>query len=606
MKRIEHELRLSETVRPYGAGGIVDVSGASLVAPDTSWWKRERAPLLHCERLEAELPGGELRMAPHVSDRPGSKAYRLEYRRFPEWRFCDRCARLSRRTGASHGAYNNRCHECGGGLVPVRFVAMCQGGSHVQDVQWFAWVHRGTGSSEEQRQCRTDNTLRLRRVPGAGESLAGLRASCDRCRRARPLSELIGKDALARDGFRCFGKQPWQKGEAEPCDKPLRGTLRTATTAYLPETITALDIPEEATLSEKDAERVRAHAFFPKLRDDAEAPIAQTIAELIAAELGLGEDFVMAVASAGVGSSSDITSRLKAGEWAAFNSRLVVEIDEETPDFMVRRAAVPRDIAVSGSPALAATLGPIGAVDRVRVVSALRGFRRLSEDASFVPADLRNVASDRKIYPSVEQFGEGVLLTFNESVLSDWESHVDVQRRVMMLRRAADTAIDSSRLPDVTPRWVALHTLAHLLLRRLAFASGYTSASLAERIYAHGTTSDPEGGIFIYTASGDAQGTLGGLVRLARPQNLVGVILEALEDAEVCSNDPVCLESGQAAVRANLAACHGCSLVAETSCEVNNRFLDRALLFGGAGIAGFEGMPGLMRSVISEGRSLPG
>lgn len=605
MKRIEHELRLSETVRPYGVGGIADVAGASLVAPDTSWWKRDRAPLLHCERLEAELPGGELRMAPHVPDRPGSNSYRLEYRRFPEWRFCDRCSRLSRRTGSSHGAYNNRCHECGGGLVPVRFVAMCQGGSHVQDVQWFAWVHRGAGTSEEQRQCRTDNTLRLRRVPGAGESLAGLQASCDRCRRSRTLSELIGADALLRDGFKCFGKQPWQSGEADACDKPLRATLRTATTAYLPETIMALDIPEEATLSEKDAERVRAHAFFAKLRDDPNAPIAQTIAELIATELHLAEAFVLAVAHTGGGSSSEVTRRLKAGEWAAFISRLGPETEDDSPDFVVRRAASPEQVSGAGSPALGAILGSVGAIDRVRLVSALRGFRRLSEDAEFIPADLRSVSSDRKIFPAVEQFGEGVLLTFDESTLADWESDAIVQRRVAMLRRAATTAIDSSRLPDVTPRWVALHTLSHLLLRRLAFASGYTSASLAERIYAHGTTEDPEGGVFIYTASGDAQGTLGGLVRLARPQNLVGVILEALEDAEVCSNDPVCLESGQAAVRANLAACHGCTLVAETSCEVNNRFLDRALLFGGGGIAGFEAMPGLLQSVIAEGRGSP-
>ena len=31
---------------------------------------------------------------------------------------------------------------------------------------------------------------------------------------------------------------------------------------------------------------------------------------------------------------------------------------------------------------------------------------------------------------------------------------------------------------------------------------------------------------------------------------------------------------------ANLAACHGCCLVPETSCEEGNRLLDRALLIG--------------------------
>ncbi|SDH44353.1 DUF1998 domain-containing protein [Agrococcus jejuensis] len=603
MKRIEHELRLSETVRPYGVGSIVDVSGASLVAPDTSWWKPSNAPLLRCERLEAELSDGELRMAPYVADRPGARTYRLEYRRFPEWRFCDRCARLSRQTGSDKGSFTNRCQECRGGLVPVRFVAMCEGGSHVQDIQWFAWVHRGRTASAEHRQCRPDNTLRLRRVPGAGESLAGLVASCDRCSRSRSLSEVIGSEALTIDGFSCFGKQPWQSTKTD-CPRPLRAVLRTSTSGYLADTLTALDIPEEQEQSAKSAEAIRQHAFFAKLQADPHGPFGDALVEMIAQETGLEADIVRAVAESGTSSSPDAVRRLKAGEWSAFVSRLEVQQDEHDPEFIVRRTARSSEVEAAGSVALAQRIRTFGAVDRVRVVSALRGFRRVSEDAEYVSADLRQVQSAKKIYPSMEQFGEGIIMTFDEGALADWESHPLVQRRVRDLAQAANVAMDSARLPDVTPRWVALHTLSHLLLRRLAFASGYTSASLSERIYAHGSESDPEAGIFIYTASGDAQGTLGGLARLARPRNFIGVLLEALEDAEVCSNDPVCLESGQAAVRANLAACHGCALVAETSCEVNNRFLDRALLLGGAGIADFEAMPGLLERVVSESRTM--
>lgn len=92
-------------------------------------------------------------------------------------------------------------------------------------------------------------------------------------------------------------------------------------------------------------------------------------------------------------------------------------------------------------------------------------------------------------------------------------------------------------------------------------------------------------GVLIYTAAGDAQGTLGGLVRLGDPGRLEAVILGALNDGWTCSNDPVCMESdSQGATRLNLAACHGCCLVSETSCEARNSLLDRQLLFGGANI----------------------
>ena len=48
-----------------------------------------------------------------------------------------------------------------------------------------------------------------------------------------------------------------------------------------------------------------------------------------------------------------------------------------------------------------------------------------------------------------------------------------------------------------------------------------------------------------------------------------------------CSADPLCLERGPNGVDAlNLAACHSCILLPESSCEEMNMLLDRALLVG--------------------------
>src|SRR5699024_11971805 len=71
----------------------------------------------------------------------------------------------------------------------------------------------------------------------------------------------------------------------------------------------------------------------------------------------------------------------------------------------------------------------------------------------------------------------------------------------------------------LTPRFVLLHTLGHLLINELIFACGYSSASLRERLYISSTAGREMAGLLIYTAAGDSEGTRGGLVRMARPRS---------------------------------------------------------------------------------------
>ena len=88
-------------------------------------------------------------------------------------------------------------------------------------------------------------------------------------------------------------------------------------------------------------------------------------------------------------------------------------------------------------------------------------------------------------------------------------------------------------------------------------------------------------GVFIYTASGDSEGTLGGLVRQGRSDTFLAIFKKAMESAITCSNDPVCsLSKGQGRDSLNLSACYACSLIPETSCEEFNAFLDRGMIVG--------------------------
>jgi hypothetical protein len=122
-----------------------------------------------------------------------------------------------------------------------------------------------------------------------------------------------------------------------------------------------------------------------------------------------------------------------------------------------------------------------------------------------------------------------------------------------------------------------LHSFSHLLITAVALECGYPASSIMERVYA---VPQIGYGVLLYTASSDAEGTLGGLVQAGR--RIAGFVRSALELGGLCSNDPVCGQHSPANVLEGRmlhgAACHGCVLIAETSCEQGNDFLDRALV----------------------------
>ncbi|MEU9232501.1 DUF1998 domain-containing protein [Streptomyces subrutilus] len=597
MEKIKHDLRLSETISPFGVGSIVDVRGESLMAPDTSWWDKRFAREISCERLMARLGSGILRQPPTHANRAGKNTPALLYWRFPAWRFCERCDRLSKLTGKKQGKWSNTC-DCGGMLVPMRYVAVCEKGSHVQDVNWFQWAHRGRAASldETVRFCRDYKSLRFRKRASRGEGLTSLVVKCHGCGNSRTLAELVSKSSLGRDGIRCVGRQPWEpEGSVqEPCPHPLVAVQRGATGNYIAERISALDIPEERPQAVEAADRIRGHVFFEKVVTDNGGPQAEMVAGWIATELGVTLESVLALAAGEEAGADEILLDLKDGEWAAFVKKLDGGRDRTGSDFVVDGRSLE---GVAGPRPLLDGISGVGQVRRVREVRALRGFRRHDAEASMINADLGPDQWRRPTYPAIELFGEGVFLRFDEKKLAAWEAQPEVQARADILKKRKDDSPWAARLDVPEPRYVALHTLAHLLIRRLAFASGYASAALQERIYANSDRTDRTAGVLIYTAAGDAQGTLGGLVRLGDPEKLIPLLVSALDDADFCSNDPVCIESDrQGSSQLNLSACHGCALVSETSCETGNRLLDRQLVLGGSDVRG------LLDDVLTEVR----
>jgi len=124
--------------------------------------------------------------------------------------------------------------------------------------------------------------------------------------------------------------------------------------------------------------------------------------------------------------------------------------------------------------------------------------------------------------------------------------------------------------------FLMLHSLSHLLITAVALECGYSASAIRERVYA----GESGYGILLYTGVAGSEGTLGGLVTVGR--EIENHLLRALELGRLCSNDPICAQHNPANPQEERflhgAACHGCLLIAETSCEQRNEYLDRALV----------------------------
>jgi hypothetical protein len=239
----------------------------------------------------------------------------------------------------------------------------------------------------------------------------------------------------------------------------------------------------------------------------------------------------------------------------------------------------------------------IALVPKLKETRVHAGFSRVVDGGSALsPRDaLRQMWRDvpensrDRWLPAYQVYGEGIFLQLDEKRVRAWETQLGVRNRVRELGEicAPSHTVGEQLAPTSPhlPRLILVHSLAHALMREFVVSCGYSMAALRERLYVAHSSQSPMTSVLIYTASGDSAGSLGGLVRLGSPEYLGPMLRRALARARWCAADPVCMEAvpeQETSTResANLAACHNCMFVPETSCEEFNGFLDRALLVG--------------------------
>jgi hypothetical protein len=603
--------RVSQLITTFGPGAMVDLPTRSVIVGGLEQWdmsgngaftliaeQRLTSRLEQLLRSQGRLAAGSsltLRTPPISTSGVNGIPRGIATPVFPTWFVCERVeavpadGRVIRRRRLvpwqSLDTRGRRRFQFDDGkksdVSPIRFVCACVDG-HIQDINWRWAVHSGTPCEEP---------LWLEEK-GTSADPADTSVACG-CGRRLSLQDAFQPGRLGM----CRGERPWLLDrDPNGCDKHLKLLTRTATNTYFSQVYTVISLPQEED-------------ELTQLVDDLSADLAvvQTLADVAAAKRFNPK----LAASLGIYRDEDIFERLlrlrdearieagrspKLSEFEVFASGRP-EIGHNLPTARLYAQTLSRAqwATTDGATDLDSILNVV-AVHRLREVACLYGFTRFEAAPTSADGDFEDIelavrgaplSQDADWLPAIEQFGEGIFVQFNAERISEWLQQPSTQQRHARLHEGYRHW--AQRFTGKAPAYpgtayVLLHSLSHALMAEIALDCGYPATALKERVYALAPKENPADvsrcGILIYTATAGTQGTLGGLVAAA--SRFAEILRRAMDRLRVCSNDPICADhepeprGGERATHG--AACHGCLLIAETSCEMRNLFLDRNLL----------------------------
>lgn len=527
-------IKRSHMVAPFGVGALLlSRNGVGVVVCGQDEWLHERpsdgrngASWLEKYQvvdahLQQRLGVNRLVQAPAVADEPNEgNTWFVRVARFPLSEYCinPKCRRLV--TRQPEGVSQGQCSECekpdgkkrAWPTQQTPLVLACRGG-HLSDIPWTEWTH------DAQLQATDENGDP--RHPGGmctsprltyqvATDITAPRVECATCH--------AGADLGGLRNFRhgCPGVRPWLPGTPnQPCGEVADVIERTATAAYYPDVRSALHLPHGphvdhrlmALLAEpvaavllrsysaderpddRDLERLVAIAAARGITTDTES-VADHVRAAIAPPADVDDSVVRAQELAALLDSTPRTSSTIGAPPLVIDPRPIA-------DYSGRYfGADPSFSAVSAVPRLAETRALVG-FSRVkpRRIEPAEGFEQqwgFKLDA----------ARERDWLVAHRVYGEGILLLLNTEKVQAWEEATLASEAAY---REGKEVVGTFR----STAYLLAHTLSHVLLREAATVCGYSLPSLRERIYA---TVDAAGqsqtGLLIYTAEGDAYGTL--------------------------------------------------------------------------------------------------
>ena len=560
---------------------MIDLPNHSVIVGGLEYWTKGAEviePRLVANLRESlDLPDLQLFAPPADSGDPTAPGQSgITCWQFPEWfitqgGLAGRSRRLIARSALSKGKFidHNRKSQP---VVPIRFVRACRKG-HIADIDWFDFVHKGAGT------CRRDLWYDER---GTSGDLSEVWIRCA-CGAERQMSEATRPEMRALG--RCPGRSPWLgPNVSEDCDDLSRMLVRTASNAYFTQPVSVISLPEgneglTRAVDQLLQENVKWITDLQKL-----AIYRQINSKVEKDLIGHSNEDVWAEMQARRGDLTTGSEKpIKRAEFETLiSAQDEIGTDQPHGNFFAR--TLPK--AEWNQPWMA-DVDRVVLVHRLREVVASVGFTRFESASLDIEGELEMgvtrapLSREEAWLPAIENRGEGIFLQFNTESIKTWADLPIVKQRGEVLIDGfncwkSDHEKSRRKFPGV--EYVLLHSLSHQIITAVALDCGYPASSIRERIYAGSYGY----GILLYTGTPDAEGTMGGLVGAGR--EIARYMKAAIDLGRLCSNDPVCAQHAPDDAHEcrflHGAACHGCLLIAETSCEQQNDFLDRALVIG--------------------------
>lgn len=573
------ELRPAQFLSTFGPGSIIDLPDFSAMVAGTHTWTKSNCENLNEPRLVARLKINAIKSLP-FNKNPFSDSPTLPVIRFPEWYICPACRRLAHYTefivDPDTGVVFCSCKGSKTKTFPARFITICKNG-HTQDFPWQEFVH------EDQKNNYEDHVLYLS-DSGLTGSLRDIEVKCETCNIKRSIQDAFTPDAAKKKilGL-CKGRRPWinPNNFERDCTQSPHAVLRGASNVYFPVQTSVISIPPWTSPEHEAISSISDRLEKVKTKEQ----LNQLIEMDVLNELkGLDINHLWTALEEQRNLKANSDRDLLFEEWNVLNKGNTFDADHE---FETEQSDIPAQYT--------GKVDQLIKVRRLVEVRVLRGFTRIDSlpDDTDALDDQYNIndqpefckpgSDDITWLPGLKTKGEGIFIALNESAVQAWE------HKVNHLEPAVSLAYRNFFLERNTPmehipsfpgmRYLLLHTLSHIIIMQLYLNTGYSAASIRERIYSRNTKDRKMAGILLYTATPDSEGSLGGLVEQGESNNFSNLLWQALNNARFCSSDPLCseMEPGNKGLL-NGAACHACLLLPETSCENSNRFLDRSLV----------------------------
>lgn len=586
-------LRRSQLVTTFGVGSIVDLSeNRSVMICSTQFWRVKSAPPLHDKRLEEKLGVQYFIAPPDMEDKSNPNGVPAVV--FPRWLRCPRlgCGKLLplnewRELSKKSSSYKdfdaspfcNTHHNSS--LVPSRFVVAC-GRGHIDDFPYVDWVHRRRPDGP----CENPQLVYRK---SSGSLLDSIRITCESCKAQSTMAGSFKKKNL--EFHACNGSAPWLKKKDQQCGGPVKALQRGGTNTYFPIIKSSILIPPYSADISTELENVKViqddGVWDAYKSSDGALDLEGYVIPTLRDRTGLTDKEVRGAIQMleNPPSEEEASQNEEAYRKQEFDAFTKGASDTGHRDFVIER----QDVSKYRTP----SLKQVVLAKKLREVRAQTGFTRIeplmgkdgtSENEKDIVVEQVSLKPYGKFpwLPAYEVRGEGIFLEFNQGELRKWAAKEEVDSRYSALRNRLSRNPDQYKMvTKLDSQFILLHSIAHMLIKQLSFECGYSSSALRERIFSSTNAGYEMAGILIYTADGDADGTLGGLVRQGEHDRLDGTVLSSLKNSQWCSIDPLCIDSGgQGFQQLNLGACHSCILLPETSCEFLNRFLDRAAAVG--------------------------